>query len=166
CNFENASAPTRGLIHKPVYRCTNCESGNVYLDEEASDKSTFQRISIQQMHDRVQPGALAEDIEAWLIGDDLVNTVMHGERIRVVGFVRLKQKAGKRTDNSRFDFYIEVNSIQSLHEEEIPEADEELMKQVANAIREGHEQEDFQKLVNSICPTIKGEEDIKKAILL
>lgn len=166
CGFENTTAETRGLNHRPVTTCSSCDGHNLYLDDEASEKSTFQRISIQQMHDRVNPGAVAEDLEAWLVGNDLVNTVMPGERIRVTGFVRLKQKTGKRGDNSRFDFYIDVNSIQSLHDEEAPEADDQLMKEVENAIRDGHEEEDFQKLVNSICPTIKGEEDIKKAILL
>lgn len=166
CSATTYSPSTHGLTHKPVNTCSTCNGHSLYLDDTSSEKETFQRISIQQMHDRVDPGAMAEDVECWMVGDDLVNRVMPGERVRVTGVVKLKQKMGKRTDNSRFDYYIEVSSVQSLHEEELQVEDEKLQEQVENAIRTDHEEEDFDKLVQSICPTIKGEDDIKGALLL
>lgn len=162
CNAVTFSQDTSFLTHKEVKKCSACDDTAVFLDETRSKKITYQRISIQQLHERVEPGITGTDIECWMTGDDLINSVRPGERVKIVGIVRLKPTK----KNSLFEFYVDTNYIQSVYDEELTAEEAKWEELVKKAIRPEQEDRDFNKLMASMSPTIKGEDYIKCALLL
>lgn len=162
CGKVSEGMETRGLDFMPMRRCPACSSPKVELDLDDSEKMTYQRMNIQQLHEKVEPGSIAADIESVLLGDDIINTVNPGERVRIIGFVKLKPK--RPNSNAWFDYYIEVNNIINLYEEDIVE-DDVSEKELLGTIDPKNEDAGFYKLVRSITPSVKGLDEIKTACL-
>jgi replicative DNA helicase Mcm len=102
--------------------------------------------------------------------DDLVSPLSEkrtgpGSKIIVVGIIKevpiILRTGGKST---RFDLLIEANFIEGIEESfydvEVSEEDERKIKEIAE------DPKVYQKLINSIAPSIYGHEKVKEALLL
>jgi len=148
-------------LEKPPV-CPVCgESGGVFtLVKEKSVYVDYQRIVVQERPEDVPGGQMPRSIEVQLT-EDLVDTARPGDRVSIVGVVRLQQVSSK---SPFFDLYIDANSIRvsekELEEISITREDEEKIKELARDpwVRE--------RIIASIAPSIYGHWDLKEAIAL
>jgi replicative DNA helicase Mcm len=93
-----------------------------------------------------------------LLEEDIVNTVVPGEQVRITGILKVKKK-GKD-----FRFYVDVNDIEVLIKEyediDLSDEDIQMIKEMSN------DPKIFDKLSNSIVPTIQGYKEVKDFLTL
>lgn len=124
-----------------------------------------QTISIQEMPEKADPGQLPRSIEV-VLDDDLVDAVKPGDRVQIVGVYRTLG-GGMNTINS-FRTVLLANAVYPLRTlststaavEDLTELDIRNINQVAK--RSGL----FEKMSQSLAPSIYGHDHIKKAVLL
>ena len=129
------------------------------------DKSRYrdwQLIVVQERPEEVPAGQIPRSIEV-VLTDDIVDIARPGDRVSVVGIVRLSKNA-RRQVRPIFSTYIEANNIivaQRLLEEVrlSPEDEERVMSLNRDPLIR-------RKIIASIAPTIYGMWDIKEAVAL
>jgi len=163
CGYEIAVDVRGDVIEKPAI-CPNCgKSSNFRLLEDRSEYEDFQRIVLQERPEEVPPGQLPRSIEVDVHGS-LVDVARPGDRVTIVGVLRLRKPTSSRKLSSLYDVYIDANNIivsqRVLEEIEISKEDEEKILKLARdpLIR--------RKIIASIAPGIYGMWDIKEAIAL
>ncbi len=149
---------------------TKCGCGRkgkfVMLDKELVDA---QGIVLEEASESLEGGEQPKRINV-LLTDDLVSPLSEkrtspGSKVEVIGIVKevpiISKSGGKST---RFDLMIESNYIKptedTFYEVKITEEEEKEILEIANDPR------GYEKLVNSIAPSIYGYEKIKEALLL
>ncbi len=150
------------MLEKPT-ACPVCgeASGKFIHVKERSVYVDYQKIVVQERPEDVPGGQMPRSIEVKLL-DDLVDTARPGDRVAVVGVVRLEQASARV--NALFDVYIEANSIRVsekvFEEVSITREDEERIRELARDpwIKE--------RVIASIAPSIYGHWDLKEAIAL
>jgi len=163
CGNEVKVLVTSDSVEKPLH-CPYCHksSGSWRLIEEKSRFRDFQRLVIQEKPEEMPAGRMPRSIEADVY-DNLVDVARPGDRIVVIGILKLRRSDGKKM-KSLHDMYIEVNNIivsqRMLEEIEITKEDEEKIRELAKdpLIR--------RKIIASIAPAIHGLWDVKEAIAL
>lgn len=136
--------------------------GTYKLVVEKSKYRSWQKIVIQERPEEVPAGHIPRSIEA-VLTDDIVDVARPGDRIAVIGIVKL-YKEFRRSQSTLFNAYIDVNNIivaqRFLEEVKLSREDEEVIKRLSKdpLIR--------RKIIASIAPTIHGLWDIKEAIAL
>jgi len=150
-------------IEKPSV-CPYCgKSTGFRLDESGCVYEDFQRLVIQERPEEVPAGQLPRSIEADVYGS-LVDAARPGDRVTIIGILKLRRQKRANKIKSIYDVYIEVNNIivsqRLLEEIEITKEDEEKIRELARdpMIR--------RKIIASIAPGIYGLWDIKEAIAL
>ncbi|MFH1711322.1 MAG: minichromosome maintenance protein MCM [Nanoarchaeota archaeon] len=128
-----------------------------------------QRLVIEESPDNLSGGEQPRRISVFL-REDLVEPKMEekttpGARIRVIGILNeITKHSATGTQLVRYDIAIEANNIVPLEETfedfDITEEDERQIQELAA------DEKAFQKLSDSIAPSIYGYEEIKQAILL
>ncbi len=164
-------------IEKPTY-CPICVA-NVGMEEEGVggrrgrgvfklliEKSKFrdhQLIVVQERPEEVPAGQIPRSVEV-VLTDDIVDIARPGDRVTVIGIVKLNKAGRKRSTKPIFNIYIEANNIivaqRLLEELRLSPEDEERIKELSKdpLIR--------RKIIASIAPTIYGMWDIKEAVAL
>lgn len=164
-----------------VWRCNRC--GNVYripqsgqnvvqpsicecrhkdfsLVEEQSKFVDYQKIQIQESLEVLKGSEQPTTLDIY-VSDDLVNRVLPGEKVVLIGILRL---APAKVTKPVFGRYLECNYLeltqQEFEEIDITPEEEEKIKELAK------DPEIYEKLINSIAPNIYGHEDVKEAIVL
>ncbi len=142
-------------------KCPNpdCEyEGKMILIKERSTLMDIQRMFIQEKPENLLPGQLPRSIEILLI-EDLVDTAQPGNRVTVVGIVRIDKE---RTGQDLYYSYIEANSIEirekSIEDIEISKDDEEEILKLAK------DPLIIDKIIDSIAPSIYGYRHVKESI--
>ena len=120
----------------------------------------FQKIQIQEPIEYLRGGEQARFIDVYLEGD-LVNTVKPGDRVNVVGILKLIQPEGRRTVYGKYIQALHIERKQKEFEELEPTPEE--IKKIKELAKDPHI---YEKLVKSIAPTIWGHEKIKEAVAL
>ncbi|MBI5159557.1 minichromosome maintenance protein MCM [Candidatus Micrarchaeota archaeon] len=147
---------------KPLEVCEACKR-RVKLVEEQSYFVNIQRVEIQELLERVRGGAPAGRMEL-LLEDDLVNSVVPGDNVEITGVMRIRPpiKVGEKT--GVYLKYVDVMHIRNIQREfeEIEISKEEEDKIVAIA----RDPQVFEKIIQSIAPSIYGYEEIKMAVAL
>ena len=119
----------------------------------------WQKLTIQEKPEDLPPGQLPRSIDV-IVTEDLVDKARPGDRVSVVGIVKVYQE--KPSSISSFSIYIEANNIEvaesGLEGVEITPEDEKKILELAK------DPEIYKKIINSIAPSIYGNEDIKEAI--
>ena len=175
-------AEIRPKVRIGIYRCTRCES--VYkipieksteiievceqckkraleLDEEATYFVNLQRIEVQELLERVRGGTPAGHIEV-LLEDDLVNTVVPGDTVDLVGILRIRP--APKTKAPIYSKFIDTISITNT-EREFEEV--ELTKLDIKEIHEFSKRKDvIEQLTKAIAPSIYGHKEVKEALAL
>lgn len=120
----------------------------------------FQKIQIQEPIEYLRGGEQARFIDVYLEGD-LVNTVKPGDRVNVVGILKLLQPDGRRTVYGKYIQALYIEPVQKEFEELEPTPEEvQKIKELAK------DPNIYEKLVKSIAPTIWGHDKIKEAVAL
>jgi len=163
CGYEFEIEVEGDIIEKPVV-CPNCgKSSGFRLKLESCVYEDFQRLMLQERPEDVPAGQLPRSIEVDVRGA-LVDATRPGDRVTVVGVLKLRRPSSQRKLASIYDVYIEANNIvvsqRVLEEIEISEDDERKIRELAQdpLVR--------RKIVASIAPGIYGMWDIKESIAL
>ncbi len=126
-------------------------------------QSTFidsQKIEIQEPLELLRGGEQSKKISIWL-EEDLTNRVVPGDRIQIIGILRLHPPKFKR---SVYDIYIDANNLIRLEKEfeeiDLDSKDLQDIKELSN------DPKLFDKIIGSIAPSIYGHQEIKEAIAL
>ncbi|MGC8572891.1 MAG: Minichromosome maintenance protein MCM [Caldisphaera sp.] len=150
-------------IEKPTI-CPVCgEAGGKFtLIKGKSLYIDWQELTVQEKPEDVPGGQMPRSTPVQLI-DDLVDIARPGDRVTIVGVVKLQQ-TGVTSLSPLFEIYIEANSVKVsekvLEEISITREDEEKILELSKDpwIRE--------KIISSIGTTIYGHWDLKEAIAL
>ncbi len=148
-----------GIKLKKPFVCV-CGKKDFELLPDQSAWTDFQRIEIQEPLEYLRGGEQAQSIVVHLEGD-LVNRVAPGDRVIIVGVLRLRQPDGRKTVYGKYIDALYIEPVQKEFEELEP-SDEEI-KRIKELAKDPNI---YEKLVRSIAPSIKGHEKIKEAIAL
>jgi len=148
-----------GIKLKKPFVCV-CGKKDFELIPEQSVWTDFQRIEIQEPLEYLRGGEQAQSIVIHLEGD-LVSKVSPGDRVIIVGVLRLRQPDGRKTVYGKYIDALYIEPVQKEFEELEPT--EEEVKKIKELAKDP---EIYNKLVRSIAPSIKGHEKIKEAIAL
>ncbi|MET1101227.1 MAG: minichromosome maintenance protein MCM [Pyrodictiaceae archaeon] len=144
--------------------CPICgrSSGQFRLILERSKLVDWQRVVIQERPEEVPPGQLPRSIEV-VFQDELVDLVRPGDRVTVVGIVRVRPDSASKK-RLIYDLYIDANHVEvsqkALEEVTITREDEERIRALAR------DPWIHKKIIASLAPSIYGLWDVKEAIAL
>lgn len=161
-------------LEKPAY-CPVCreeiigEKGRGYsrgvfkLITERSKYRNWQKVVIQERPEEVPAGHIPRSIEV-VLADDIVDVARPGDRVSVVGVVKLIREFRRKTPPPIFNVYVEANNVilaqKFLEEVRLDKEDEELIKKL------GKDPLIRRKIIASIAPSIYGLWDIKESIAI
>ncbi len=163
CHLEHRIEQDRFKQKKP-FSC-QCGRRDFKLLESESVFVNLQRAQLQDLIEKTKGNVSHNFIELYL-EDDLVNRVAPGERVVVVGTLRLREAREKNGPgkSSVFEKFFEVIHLQRSEKEfeelEVSKEEEEKIKELSK------DPALFDKIVASIAPSIYGHSKIKEAICL
>ena len=143
--------------------CDSCKRRALECDEEHSEYVDLQRIEVQEPIENLRGAAPSSRVAAWM-EDDLVNTVLPGQRLVITGIMRLKPPTKKQENAFVYRKYVEVVHAAKLEKdfEEIDATPAETRK-----FRELAKKPDvFDLIKDSIAPGIYGHDEVKQALAL
>ena len=171
-------------VRRAVFKCTNCEKSfelkpreeipefcpsckrrSLKQEQKGANFINLQKIAVQDPLERLKGSTPTWQLEV-LIEDDLVNTVLPGERVELTGILRIRQRksAKGKTDKNLFTMFLETVSIVPKQKDfaDIPitEQDEREIRALAK------DPNIFQNIARSIVPSIYGYGEIKEAVAL
>lgn len=164
---EVTPVPQEGAFLRQPYRCQNPDchrTGPFDFVETLSEYVDSQSFRVQELPEELPPGQIPTYLDFRATGSDLKDVARPGDQVRVVGVVRaaapIIPKAGRlRTLRT----HVEVNNVIPVSRE--PEAlnitpeDEARIKELAK------DPWIHRKLIQSIAPSMYGNEHIKEACL-
>ena len=122
-----------------------------------------QKIRIQEQPEGLRGGEQPQTLDVD-VTDDLTGRVAPGDRVVMNGILRSMQRVTHGSKHTIFDIYLECNSIEIAEKEfEEVEIDEKAEEEIVALSRDPNV---YRNIVNSIAPTIYGNEDVKEAIAL
>jgi replicative DNA helicase Mcm len=168
CGHEEVVRQEEGSLVKPA-QCPECsregrKSQGFVLVAEKSRFVDVQKFVLQEKPEELPPGQLPRSIEV-VVRDDLVDTVRPGDRVTVVGFLRVEEdKKFLKNAPPVYHPYMEANYVEVAAKETL---DVEITPEDEKKILELSRREDLEELiVNSIAPSIYGYGEVKLAIAL
>lgn len=146
--------------------CPQCKRRSMKQVADESQFINLQKIAVQDPLEKLRGNTPTWQLEVW-IKDDMVNTVIPGDRIDLTGILRIrprKNARGKTSDPSLFAMFLEAVSIVPKQKEF---ADLQIDEEEERQIRElSKDPQIFQKIAKSIAPSIYGYDEIKQAVSL
>jgi replicative DNA helicase Mcm len=122
-----------------------------------------QKIRIQEQPEGLRGGEQPQTLDLD-VTDDLTGMVAPGDRVVMNGILRSMQRVTHGSKHTIFDIYLECNSIEVAEKEfEEVEIDEKAEEEI---IAISKDPQVYRNIVNSIAPTIYGNDDVKEAIAL
>ena len=143
--------------------CPVCQSNGPYtLDTQETIYRNYQRITIQESPGTVPPGRVPRQKEV-ILTNDLVDIARPGDEVEISGILKSKYDLSTNVKNSFpiFNTFLEANCIKRLNDidvEEITDEDKIEMRKL------GKKSNIDKIIINSIAPSIYGNEFIKKAL--
>jgi replicative DNA helicase Mcm len=168
CNEEYIIKPQEDNRYSPPLRCSNpaCgRSGPFKLMTEDSKFIDWQKITIQERPEDLPPGQMPRSVTVMLTNDK-VDTVRPGDRVSVVGVLKSIPDFSMKSAGKLATFHMNMHSNNVIPEEqefETLEITEEEEKEILELARDPWI---HKKIVESIAPSIYGNEDIKESIAL
>lgn len=141
----------------------NCgKKGPFNLDLGLSDWVDFQRIQIQETPDS-STGTKTHDIIVEC-EEDLTSVIKPGDRVTVSGILMLRQKSGRDGKKTVYEKIIQALSIEKqdlgFDEYILTQSDEDKVIELSK------DPDIENKIIQSIAPSVYGNEDIKEALAL
>eukprot|EP00488_Nonionellina_sp_1-RS-2012_P000859 TRINITY_DN1378_c0_g1_i1.p1 TRINITY_DN1378_c0_g1~~TRINITY_DN1378_c0_g1_i1.p1 ORF type:complete len:190 (-),score=71.72 TRINITY_DN1378_c0_g1_i1:880-1449(-) len=125
-----------------------------------------QKIYIQDMPERAEPGSMPQTVEC-ILDNDLVDSVKPGDRVQVIGIYRaLSGRRAVGESTGKFHTVILVNNVIKMGIGSTVASETLSGNEIKNIKKYSKKRDIFDLLSNSIIPSIHGHEYIKKAILL
>ncbi len=145
--------------------CPQCKHRSLKQVTEESQFIDLQKLEIQDPLEKLKGNVPNLHMEIWL-QDDLVNSVLPGDRADITGILRIRPRItskGKQ-EKSVFTMFLDAVSVKPKQKEfaelEItPEEEAKIIELAKDPLI-------FDKLAKSIAPSIYGYDEIKKAIVL
>ncbi|MBN2014920.1 MAG: minichromosome maintenance protein MCM [Candidatus Altiarchaeota archaeon] len=159
CGEGHDEIQSTRFLTEPVF-CRNCRRKDFRFVPDESEWTDVQRLQIQEPLELLEGGEEARQIEVWA-EDDLTGEVTAGDKIIETGVMRLlpPQKRG-----SVYRKFLEANFLESVEKEfaelEISKEEEKEIKKLSKDPRS------YEKIINSIAPSIYGYKEIKEAVAL
>jgi len=148
-------------------KCVSCDNRKGFnADSIVKEESTWidsQQLKIQETQDDIPAGNLPRSISVELL-DDLCGSARPGDRVSVVGTIKLLPKYGRSGALLVFDPFLNANSV-SVQSDEL--ALMELTKEdIDQILLSAKDPEIFDNLVQSFAPSIYGNKEAKSGIIL
>lgn len=152
-------------LDEPYSGCENENCGKRGPFKFIPQQSEFidsQKAQIQESPESLKGGSNPQSIEIGF-SDDLTGFVFPGDRVIINGVLKSVQRPVREGKSTYYDLILEANSIERLDQEfnelEISAEDE------AEIIKLSQCPDIYDKIVQSIAPTIYGNEWVKKAVM-
>jgi len=162
CGELNHVEQSGQTLQKPQ-KCLACDNRKNF--ELVPKESVFldqQLVTIQERPEDLPPGQLPRSIIVEL-KDDLVDVARPGDRITLTGFIRILPRYGRGGELRTFDLQIDASFCEvSGRESELLELSVEDEAEILEIAKDPFV---HQKLLNSIAPSIYGNDYIKEAVL-
>ncbi len=145
--------------------CISCKRRSLKQVAEESEFINLQKIAVQDPLEKLRGSSPTWQLEVW-IEDDLVNTVIPGDRIELTGILRIRPRrnAKGRLERDIYTMFLDTVSIVPKQKEF---ADLEITDEEERTIKElGKDPKIFEKIAKSIAPSIYGYDEIKRAVAL
>ena len=146
--------------------CPQCKRKGLKQSQEESEYTNLQKIAIQDPLEKLRGNSPTWQLEVW-IEDDLVNTVIPGDRIDLTGILRIRQRKNQgKKQNEKELFTMYVNSVSIIPKQKefaelsISEDEERAIKELSK------DPQIFEKIGKSISPSVYGHTEIKQAVAL
>jgi len=148
------------------YLCAKSKELDKIKFKFVPEKSVFhdtQIIEIQEKPELLKGATQPARVNVHLM-DDLCGKLNPGDRVKISGILRGKQKNIGNTMSTQFEIFLEASYFEKesteYEEIEISDEEEEEIKKIAS------DPDAYSKLIQSIAPTIYGMEHVKEAITL
>ncbi|MHA1791877.1 MAG: AAA family ATPase, partial [Promethearchaeota archaeon] len=144
--------------------CKNSKKSGFRLIGKSSQFIDWQQVRIQETPEELTSGNVPRFLDC-LLTNDIVDTCRPGDRITVVGVIKIIPKVTNTSNENRvFQTLMHVNNIYSEEDEieslEITEEDEKKIKELSK-LPDIHD-----RIISSIAPDIYGRDKIKQAAAL
>lgn len=165
CTFCGATYKFREDKDEVPEICSECKRKSLKQDAKESQFTNLQKIAVQDPLEKLRGSTPTWQLEVW-IEDDLVNTVIPGDRIEITGILRIRPRRNTRgkKEKNLYTMFLDTVSVRPKQKEftDIPisEEEEREIKELAK------DPQIFEKLSKSIVPSIYGFDEIKQAVTL
>ncbi|OWP53928.1 hypothetical protein B2I19_01230, partial [Thermoplasmatales archaeon ARMAN] len=145
--------------------CKECKRKSMKQIPEESQLINLQKIAIQDPLEKLKGNTPTWQLEVWL-QDDMVNTVIPGDRIDLTGVLRIRPRRNQRgkAETNLYTMFVDSVSVISKQKEfaelSITEEEEREIKELSK------DPQIFEKIAKSIASSIYGHNEIKKAVAL
>ncbi|MCL5434520.1 MAG: minichromosome maintenance protein MCM [Candidatus Marsarchaeota archaeon] len=145
--------------------CPQCKRKSLKRLQDESEFINLQKIAIQDPLERLRGNTPTWQLEAW-IEDDMVNTVIPGDRVDLTGILRIRPRRGIK-GKIEPDLYTMFLDTISISKKKKDFADVEINEEEKREIKDlAEDPQIFDKIAKSIVPSIYGHEEIKQAVAL
>ncbi|MCL5100785.1 MAG: minichromosome maintenance protein MCM [Candidatus Marsarchaeota archaeon] len=165
CTFCGTVLKARVDRDTNVEICPQCKRRSLKQDNAESKFTNLQRIAVQDPLEKLKGSTPTWQLEVWL-EDDMVNLVIPGDRVEITGILRIKPRktARGKEDKLLYTMFFDAVSIKPKEKEfaefDITLDEEKAIKELAT------DPLIFEKVAQSIAPSIYGYDEIKKALAL
>ncbi|HUC39064.1 MAG TPA: minichromosome maintenance protein MCM [Candidatus Acidoferrum sp.] len=165
CTFCGATYKIRSGKDELPEVCLSCKRRSLKQVAEESQFINLQKIAVQDPLEKLKGSSPTWQLEVW-IEDDLVNTVIPGDRIELTGVLRIRPRRNPRgkVDRDIYTMFLDTVSIVPKQKEfaelNITEEEERVIKEL------GKDPHIFEKISKSIAPSIFGYGEIKQGAAL
>lgn len=160
CGEQQSTAVINNELKMPAI-CASCQRRDFKFVEEQSKFIDLQRAEMQEPLEMTRGGAPAQNLKLW-IEDDLVNQIVPGDRVCITGILKIRAPAKGKSAIYDKDLYVtHIEKLEKEFEEiDISEEDEKEIVKLAS------DPKVYDKIIESISPSIYGHTDLKEAIML
>ncbi len=165
CSFCGTTLEVKVDKDDMIEICPQCKRRSLKQINSESKFINMQRIAVQDPLERLRGSTPTWHLEV-LLDDDLVNTIIPGDRVDITGILRIRPRRtmkGKE-DKALFTPYFDAVSLKPKQKEfaelEISQDEEKMIKEMAK------DPQIFEKISRSIAPSIYGHDEIKQALAL
>jgi len=164
CTFCNSSVAVNLEKDEVPEVCPQCKRRSLKQNAEESRFVNLQKIAVQDPLEKLRGNTPTWQLEVWL-EDDLVNTVIPGDRIALTGILRVRPRRNIRgKDTGLYTMFLDTVSTTQKQKEfaelEMTSEEERQIEELAKDPRI------FEKIARSIAPSVYGHDEIKQAIAL
>jgi len=159
CNERNPLEQDKRILQEPT-KCSVCGKHEFRFVPEESKFIDIQELEIQEPLESLKGGEQTRKINLWT-EEDMTDVVTAGDKVILTGILRLlppKQRG------AIYYKYLEINYIETIGLEfeaiEISEEEEKKIKKMSK------DPKLYEKIINSIAPSIYGYREIKEAVAL
>jgi replicative DNA helicase Mcm len=159
--------PQEGEFLRQPYRCQNPDCHRFSKFDFIEDESEYvdsQSFRVQELPEELPPGQIPTSLDFKAVGSDLRDAARPGDQVKVVGIVRASSIMAPKGGRPRtLRIHVDVNNIIPVSREpeslNITPEEEAKIKELAN------DPWIYRKLIQSIAPSMYGNEHIKEACL-